>query len=315
MLTLLLVLDLAKKWLFRLATAVRFHYQRRGRIARGDDGMRILITNDDGIHAPGIELLARVAQQLAGEGGEVFVVAPDTERSGVSHAITLYRPLRLRQVKPNWWASDGTPTDCVYLAMNQMKLEPDLVLSGINPGPNLGHDVLYSGTVAGALEGAHWGVPALAISHCSPRESELALLEPFLVDILRPLIVAAETLGGALNVNLPPVADGPYLGTVVTAIGHRYYSNEVHARNDPRGRLYYWIGGAQVTMPDVPGSDCNAIRDRMVSVTPLGDDLTRHARLSHLAQHLGVPVPHLRHDLPPTAADRVRRRRDAAVKS
>ncbi len=277
--------------------------------------MRILITNDDGIHAPGIELLARVAQQLAGETGEVHIVAPDTERSGVSHAITLYRPLRLRQVKPFWWACDGTPTDCVYLAINQMKLEPDLVLSGVNPGPNLGHDVLYSGTVAGALEGAHWGVPSLAISHCSSRESELALVEPLLADLLRPLIVAAESLGGALNVNLPPVADGPYLGTVVTAIGHRYYSNEVHARNDPRGRLYYWIGGAHVTMPDVPGSDCNAIRDRLVSVTPLGDDLTRHGRLDALARHLGVPTPQVAGDLPAAAADRVRRKSPVVEKN
>lgn len=275
--------------------------------------MRILITNDDGIHAPGIELLARVAAQLAGPDGEVSVIAPDTERSGVSHAITLYRPLRLRQVRPGWWACDGTPTDCIYLALNQMKLQPDLVLSGVNPGPNLGHDVLYSGTVAGALEGAHWGVPALAVSHCSSRESELALLEPFLADVLRPLVGAAQALGGALNVNLPAASEGPYLGTVVTSIGHRYYSNEVHARNDPRGRLYYWIGGAQVTMPDILGSDCNAVRDRYVSVTPLGDDLTRHGRLGDLAQHLGVPSPpHLGQ---PVAADRVRRRPPSSIDS
>ena len=314
-LTLPLVVDLAKKWLFRLATAIRFHYQRGGHSARGDDFMRILITNDDGIHGPGIELLARVALELAGEGGEVFVVAPDTERSGVSHAITLFRPLRLREVKANWWACDGTPTDCVYLALNQMKLQVDLVLSGVNPGPNLGHDVLYSGTVAGALEGAHWGVPALAISHCSSRETELALLEPLLPEILRPLIDAAQKVGGALNVNLPPVTEGPYLGTVVTAIGHRYYSNEVHARNDPRGRLYYWIGGAEVTMPDVPGSDCNAIRDQWVSVTPLGDDLTRHGRLGDLAGHLGVAAPQA--SAPPSspARDRVRRKPDPVSQS
>ncbi len=254
--------------------------------------MRILITNDDGIHAPGIELLARVAAQLAGPDGEVYVVAPDTERSGVSHAITLYRPLRLRQVQASWWTCDGTPTDCVYLALNQMKLKPDFVLSGVNPGPNLGHDVLYSGTVAGALEGAHWGVPALAISHCSSREADLALLEPLLPAILAPLLPAVRAMGGALNVNLPPVTEGPFLGMLVTAVGHRYYSNEVHARNDPRGRLYYWIGGAEVTMPDVPGSDCNAIRDRFVSVTPLGDDLTRHGGLSDLAVHLSLPTPH-----------------------
>jgi 5'-nucleotidase len=280
---------LAKKWLFRLATAFRFHYQHAGRDARGEQFMRILITNDDGIHAPGIAILARVALDLAGADGEVHVVAPDTERSGVSHAITLYRPLRLRQTQERWWACDGTPTDCVYLALNHMKLKPDVVLSGVNPGPNLGHDVLYSGTVAGAMEGAHWGVPALAISHCTTRESELAGIEPLLADILRPLIVAAQKLGGALNVNLPPVGDGPYRGTIAAAIGHRFYSKEVHARNDPRGRLYYWIGGAEVTMPDIPGSDCNAIRDRYVSVTPLGDDLTRHGKLSDLASQISAP--------------------------
>ena len=275
--------------------------------------MRILITNDDGIHAPGIEILARVAANLAGDDGAVFVVAPDTERSGVSHAITLFRPLRLREVRANWWACDGTPTDCVYLAINQMKLQPDLVLSGVNPGPNLGHDVLYSGTVAGALEGAHWGVPALAVSHCSSREHDLALLEPLLLDILKPLVTAAQTLGGALNVNLPPVTEGPYVGTVVTSIGHRYYSNEVHARNDPRGRLYYWIGGAEVTMPDVPGSDCNAIRDRQVSVTPLGDDLTRHARVGDLAGALGLAAPPRATGASLAVTDRVRRRHPTAA--
>ena len=278
---------MAKKWPDRLAPRVWIHYHRSRADARGDTVMRILVTNDDGIHAPGIALLAEVAQNW----GEVFVVAPDTERSGVSHAITLYRPLRLREVKAQWWACDGTPTDCIYLALNHMKLQPDLVLSGVNPGPNLGHDVLYSGTVAGALEGAHWGVPALAVSHCSSREADLALLEPVLAAILWPLVGAAQKLGGALNVNLPPATDLPWRGTRVTRIGHRYYSNEVHARNDPRGRLYYWIGGAEVSMPDLPGSDCNGIRDGFVTVTPLGDDLTHLRRVVELAGHLQLDLP------------------------
>lgn len=247
--------------------------------------MRILITNDDGIHAPGIAILARVAARW----GEVFVVAPDTERSGVSHAITLFKPLRLRETQPHWWACDGTPTDCVYLALNHMKLKPDLVLSGVNPGPNLGHDVLYSGTVAGALEAAHWGVPSLAVSHCGSRESDLEFLEPILGDILEPLIPAAQKLQGAINVNLPSVTRGPYKGTLVASLGHRFYSNEVHEREDPRGRLYFWLGGARVSMPDLPGSDCNGIRDGFVTVTPLGDDLTRYARLGELAHQLGLP--------------------------
>lgn len=253
--------------------------------------MRILLTNDDGIHALGLAVLARVAQTF----GEVWVVAPDTERSGVSHAITLFRPLRLRPVvtqshqtsgAERWFVCDGTPTDCVYLALNQMKVQPDLVLSGINPGPNLAHDVLYSGTVAGALEGSHWGVPSLAISHCSSHEADIALLEPMLVDILRPLIDSVLQMRGCLNVNLPPVQRAPYRGTVVTRLGKRFYSNEVIERNDPRGQMYYWIGGASVTMPDVEGSDCNGIRDGFVTVTPLGDDMTRHSALADLSRHL-----------------------------
>ncbi len=241
--------------------------------------MRFLLTNDDGVHAPGLASLARAASQL----GEVFVVAPDTERSGSSHAITLFRPLRLREVQPGWHACDGTPTDCVYLALHHMDLKPDFVLSGVNPGPNLAHDVLYSGTVAAALEGAHWQVPSLAISHCSSKEEEIALLEPYLPGLLRKLLPVAQSTRACLNVNLPPVREGPYKGIQVAHLGHRYYSNEVIARNDPRGRMYYWIGGAKVTMPDMEGSDCNGIRDGYVTVTPLGDDLTHQGKMRDMA--------------------------------
>jgi 5'-nucleotidase len=244
--------------------------------------MRILLTNDDGIHATGIAVLARVAERF----GEVWVVAPDTERSGVSHAITLFKPLRLKQIQPRWFACDGTPTDCIYLALHQMQIAPDLVLSGVNAGPNLAHDVLYSGTVSGALEGAHWGVPSLAISHCNSKETDIAALEPMLGEILTTLLPTALELGGALNVNLPSVHRAPYAGIAVTSLGRRYYSNEVIERNDPRGQPYYWIGGAKVTMPDLEGSDCNAIRDNLISVTPLGDDLTRHASVSRAAELL-----------------------------
>lgn len=248
--------------------------------------MRILLTNDDGIHALGLQVLARVAAQL----GEVWVVAPDTERSGVSHAITLFKPLRLREIQPRWFACDGTPTDCVYLALHELGVQPDLVLSGVNPGPNLAHDVLYSGTVAGALEGSHWQVPSVAISHCSSQEDEIALLEPLLPGLLTRLVAMARATGRTLNVNLPPVSRAPYRGIQATRMGQRFYSNEVIARNDPRGRMYYWIGGARVTMPDIEGSDCNAIRDNFVSVTPLGDDLTHHGLVADLSAHMAVPV-------------------------
>ena len=249
--------------------------------------MRILLTNDDGIHAPGLALLAEAASQF----GDVFVVAPDTERSGSSHAITLFRPLRLRPTATQWFACDGTPTDCVYLALHELKLAPDVLLSGINPGPNLAHDVLYSGTVSAALEGAHWGVPAIALSHCIGDEAALAALAPILPQLLAQLLPVAATAGCALNVNLPPAHRIPYLGTRVTRLGERYYSNEVHSRNDPRGRLYYWIGGARVEMPDLPGSDCNAVRENFVSITPLADDLTRHDALAPLAAALDLATP------------------------
>lgn len=249
--------------------------------------MKILLTNDDGIHAPGLRLLAEAAAAF----GEVTAVAPDTERSGSSHAITLFRPLRLREASPGWYACDGTPTDCVYLALHQLDLRPDLVLSGVNPGPNLGHDVLYSGTVAGALEGAHWGIPALAISHCAGDEALLNDLRDELPALLAALIPVAQRAGRMLNVNLPSADRRPWLGTQVTRMGARYYSNEVFARNDPRGRLYYWIGGNRVTMPDLPGSDCNAIRDNYVSVTPIDDDLTGVAQLGEVAAALGLAPP------------------------
>ncbi len=249
--------------------------------------MRILITNDDGIHAPGLRLLADVAAEF----GDVYVVAPDTERSGSSHAITLFHPLRLRPVAERWYACDGTPTDCVYLGLHQLELKPDLVLSGVNPGPNLAHDVLYSGTVSGAREGAHWGVPAIALSHFASDERLLEALRPELGPLLRQLIPQAVALGRTLNVNLPAADRLPFAGVRVTRLGARFYSNEVYERNDPRGRLYFWIGGSRVSMPDLPGSDCNAIRDNYVSVTPLADDITGHDAIGPLAVALGVETP------------------------
>ena len=246
--------------------------------------MRILVTNDDGISTPGIQLLAKVMEPF----GEVWVVVPDQDRSGVSHAITLNAPLRTEKLGPRRFVCDGTPTDSVYLAINQMKLAPTLVVSGVNPGPNLGQDVLYSGTVAGALEGAHWGIPSMAISHCSGDPDLLADLEPLLPDIVDLGIKMAQDFAGVININLPAVDRAPYLGIRVTKTGIRRYSTEVHERRDPRGRTYYWIGGERITMPDLPGSDCNAVRDGYVSITPIGDDLTCHDELAKLRAELAA---------------------------
>ena len=245
--------------------------------------MRILVTNDDGVRAPGIAALAEVAQAF----GEVVVVAPTEERSGFSHAITLWRPLRMEPIKEGWWSCDGTPADCVYLAINQLDMKFDVVLSGINPGPNLGHDVIYSGTVAAAMEGSHWGVPAIALSHMNsdPRVIH-QLAQSHVADTLAQLLPVAMERREMLNVNFPDVTKGPPKGTRVTKLGARYYSGEIHERRDPRGRRYYWIGGAAITMPDIPGSDCNALKDGFISVTPLGEDLTAHGAIAALDDRL-----------------------------
>ncbi len=251
--------------------------------------MRIVVTNDDGVHAPGIALLARAAAAY----GQVWVVAPDVERSAVAQAITLNGPLRLRSVRPGWIACDGTPTDCIHLAINQMKLAPDVILSGVNPGPNLANDVLYSGTVAAAMEGARWAIPSVAISHCASGEDLLEDLAPLLPGLLAALMPMVRSRPIAFNVNLPSVALGPWRGMQVTRLGRRYYSNEVHERTDPRGRPYYWIGGDHVTMPDIAGSDCNAVRDGLVSVTPLADDITRYDAMTDIHAALVGPATEL----------------------
>jgi 5'-nucleotidase len=244
--------------------------------------MRILLTNDDGISAPGLALLARVAARF----GEVWIVAPDGERSAISRSLSLYRPLHLHEIAPRRFACDGTPADCIYLAMHHLAVAPDVVLSGVNPGPNLGHDVHYSGTAAGALEAAWHGVGALALSHESRDIELMAGLDGRLAELLTALLPMARTEKTAFNVNLPASDRGPWAGFAATATGERRYSTEVHQRSDPRGRDYFWIGGARVTMADLPGSDCNALRDGQVSVTPLGDDLTLHHRIGSLQKQL-----------------------------
>ena len=175
--------------------------------------------------------------------------------------------------------------------MHHLDVAPDLVLSGVNPGPNLGHDVHYSGTAAGALEAAWHGVPAMALSHDTRDTSLFGGMDDALHALLARLIPLARHEKVALNVNLPAVDRGPWPGLRTTFTGQRRYSTEVHQRTDPRGGDYLWIGGARVAMSDLPGSDCNAIRDGYVSITPLGDDLTLHHRLEPLQGLLDAADP------------------------
>ena len=247
--------------------------------------MRILLSNDDGIHAAGLRALV-----AAFDGDEVWVVAPDREQSASSHAISLHRPLRVHELSPRRWAVDGTPTDAVYVGLNHVLkgARPDVVLSGINHGPNLGNDVHYSGTVAAAMEAALLGVHALAISLAAPPPHDFAEAARFAAALARR-VVASPPAGGPLllNVNVPA---GPVRGFRLAPLGKRTYGNAVVEKTDPRGRHYYWIGGeGGAVNEDIPGSDCNVVMlDGLASVTPLRLDSTHDGILGALTA-LDVP--------------------------
>jgi 5'-nucleotidase len=234
----------------------------------------ILLSNDDGVGAPGI----LAAREALSEVGEVIVAAPDRERSASSHSISLDRPLRVDEVAEGMFAIDGTPVDCVYLALlHLVPRRPALVVSGINNGYNLGSDVFYSGTVAAAVEAALRGVPAIAVSLERRRPQDFSHAAAFLGALAAETVrrgAAALPERALLSVNVPP---GPVAGYQVTFLGRRVYRDQVDVREDLRGRSYYWIGGPEEAATDVPGSDCRAVRDGLVSLTPLGLDLT-HTR-------------------------------------
>ena len=240
--------------------------------------MRVLLSNDDGVHAPGIKALA-----AAFDGDEVWIVAPDREQSASSHAISLHRPLRMHELAPRTYAVDGTPTDAVYMGLNLVlqAARPDVVVSGINHGPNLGNDVLYSGTVAAAMEAALLGVNAIAVSLAGPPPHEFADAARFAAALARRVVANPPPAPLLLNVNVPP---GPVKGYRFVRLGRRTYGSEVVEKTDPRGRKYYWIGGeGGPTNEDIPGSDCNAVLlEGLVSVTPLHLDSTHDAVLNEL---------------------------------
>ena len=241
--------------------------------------MRVLVSNDDGLWSPGLQALIAELEPL----GEVWAVAPDREQSAASHAISLHRPLRMHRVHERQFAVDGTPSDCIYLAMNHLLKDkrPDLVVSGVNHGANLADDVTYSGTVAAAMEGALFKVPALAISLASQsRKWEFTHAARFGRSLAEAVLSHPLPQGALLNVNVP---DGPIKGFAFTKLGKRSYGQVVDERTDPRGRHYYWIGGDAQGHEDVPGSDCNATYDEgLVSITPLHLDLTHYRLLDEV---------------------------------
>ena len=236
--------------------------------------MRILVSNDDGILAKGLELLADVCSAV----GQVTVVAPDREQSGTSHSLTLHRPLRATRRADGAFQVDGTPTDCVMLALGALLGEkPDWVMSGINHGPNMGEDVLYSGTVSAAMEGLAAGIPSIAVSYGSfdleHLESHRDGLRRLIQKIVKVEKFPKETL---LNVNLPPIPGDQVKGIKVTNLGSRVFHEEIARMKDPWGRDIYWIGGGHVTWSGGAESDFRAVRDGFISVTPLHVDLTNY---------------------------------------
>ena len=243
--------------------------------------MRLLLTNDDGILAHGLQCLGRAAESL----GEVAIVAPDREQSATSHSLTLHHPVRPVKRAERTWQVDGTPTDCVMLAVEALLDErPDFVLSGINHGQNMGEDVLYSGTVAAAMEGLSLGIPSIALSFAGgDLRADTRVLDeqvPVLSTLLKHLLTLPsfpkDTL---LNVNLPPLRGGEIRGVRLTRLGRRVYSDSLQRMKDPWGREIFWIGGGSVAWEGDEHSDFRAIQEGFISVTPLHLDLTHHTIL------------------------------------
>ena len=241
----------------------------------------ILVTNDDGIHSEGLLALAESLREV----GDVTVVAPDRERSAVSHALTLHRPLRINRIKEGWFAVEGTPTDCVYLATRSLLKagRPALVASGINKGSNLGDDIHYSGTVSAAFEGTVLGIPSIAISMIGRGPYHFETGAAFAVRLAKRVLDEKLTGDTLLNVNVPNVPASEITGVAITKMGKRHYGDAVIENVDPRGRKYYWIGGTELDADDIPGSDCNAVLEKKISVTPLHLDLTNYGSMDRLA--------------------------------
>jgi 5'-nucleotidase len=247
--------------------------------------MRILLSNDDGYQAPGLRALYDAMVAVA----DVVVVAPDRDRSGASNSLTLEQPIRAAEAENGFVRVEGTPTDCVHLAITGLlNDEPDMVVSGINAGANMGDDVLYSGTVAAATEGRFLGYPAMAVSIDShtPRHFETAARVA--VRLVKHLCTQPLAADSILNVNVPDVPYDALKGIVATRLGHRHKAEPVVRDQDPRGRPIYWVGPAGAEQDAGPGTDFHALRNGFVSVTPLQVDLTRHQAVPVVAEWLGA---------------------------
>lgn len=245
--------------------------------------MRVLVSNDDGVDAPGIRALAAGLRKA---GHEVLTVAPDRDRSGASNSLTLDAPIRVVQVDACTWRVHGTPTDCVHVAITGLlEQEPDIVVSGINNTANLGDDVIYSGTVAAAMEGRFLGLPAIALSlntidHDGKHYDTAARAA---VEILSRLVTDPLPADTILNVNVPDLAWGDVRGFEVTRLGNRHRAEPCTQQDDPRGRRWWWIGAAGAEHDAGPGTDFHAVRTGNISVSPIHVDLTRYQALEQVS--------------------------------
>ncbi len=241
--------------------------------------MRILIANDDGIHAAGIH---KLLENLTKE-HEVYVIAPDRERSAAGHSLTLHTPLRVQEVPLPYnvakaWAISGTPGDCVKIGLNAiLECRPDLIISGINHGPNLGADVLYSGTVSAAMEGAVLGLPSIAVSLASGGDvdrKDFKYASDFISRFIPKIKEIKFPKKTILNINIPSVDEEDIAGVAITKLGTRMYTDAYEKRVDPRGKVYYWLAGEIITSEQDPGTDIMAIRDNKISITPVTFEMT-----------------------------------------
>ncbi len=244
-------------------------------------GDLILVSNDDGIHSEGLTALADVLGDL----GEVYVVGPDRERSAASHSLTLHRPLRVTELGPRRYAVDGTPTDCVNLAINGiLPRRPQLVVAGINKGANLGEDITYSGTVSAAMEGTLLGAPSLAVSQVGRDQFEFGTAAAFARALAAYVLGHRLPRDTLLNVNVPKGPAESVRGFTLTRQGRRRYGNAIVEKADPRGRKYYWIGSDEFEFEEEEGTDFSAVSRGLISITPIHLDLTNHRSFEELAE-------------------------------
>ncbi len=254
--------------------------------------MNILISNDDGILANGIHAL----MEAMSKDNDVYVVAPDRERSASGHSLTLHTPLRVEEIDAKYgakkcWVTTGTPGDCIKIAINSILADnelPDLILSGINHGPNLGGDILYSGTVSCAMEGALYGIPSIAVSltSMSTKYEDFLLAADFTAKLVKNLKKYKFQPKTILNINVPGLEKDDISGIAITELGRRMFTDDYEKRLDPRGKVYYWMAGELVTEPEDAKTDIAAIRNNKISITPITFDMTRPEYMKELESEI-----------------------------